>query len=136
MKTKTKQELEKQLENYLVKASNHVYLIEGGFYYKVLPLHNEGNLYYATLIMGKDKVIMNVKQAIPERDYQCYGNDSANVVKRRLFPEHYKSKSIPNFKRIRNLIDSIKPLIKFDSKSNEELIEIIKGRLIELEPVK
>jgi len=133
---KIKQELEKQLENYLIKTSNHVFLIEGGFYYKVLPLHSEGNLYYITLIMGKDNVTMNVKQAIPERDYQYYGNDSANVVKSRLFPEYYKTKSIPNFKRIRKLIDEITPKIKFDNKSNEELVGNIRGRLIELESVK
>ena|ERR1035437_2200522 len=136
MKTKTKQELEKQVENYLLKASKHVYVIKGGFYYKVMPLYNEGILHYVTLMIGKDKVTMNVKVALPERDFLCYGNDTANIVKRRLFPEYYESKSIPNFKRMRKLIDEIKPLIKFDNNANAELIETIKARFGELELVK
>ncbi len=135
MKTKTKQELEKQIENYLEKASKHVYVIKGGNYYKIIPLYNEGKLYVATIIMGKGKVTMNVRLAMPERDFIAYGNDTANIFKRNMFPVYYKAKSIPYFKRMRKLIEDITPLINVDNKLNEGVVKAITTRLGELELV-
>lgn len=136
MKTKTKQEIITQVEQYLNKTALHVYVTESGHLYKVLPLYNEGKLYIATIMVGKDSVIINTSEAVTDYMFQNNGNGTANVIKKGLFPDYYKTKSIPNFKRFKNLIDEIKGNIKFNSVDNKPLIELIKAKTIELELIK
>ncbi len=136
MKTKTKQEIITQVEQYLDKTTLHLYVTESGHLYKILPLYNEGKLYIATIMIGKDNVIINTKEAVTDYMYKTYGNGTANVIKKGLFPDYYKTKSIPNFKRFKNLIDEIKADIKFTSIDNKDLINMIKIKTIELELIK
>lgn len=133
---KTKEEVVNQVETYLNKTANHLFVTESGHLYKVLPLRKDGKLYCVTITMGKGQVVLNISEAVSDYVYQNCGNGTANVIKNNLFPEYYKAKSIPNFRKMRKLVEEIIPNIKFENNANKELTEKIKERLPEFEVVK
>lgn len=132
MTTKTKQEIDTQVVQYLNKAKLHLYVTEKGYLYKILPMEKDGKMYITTIMIGKDNVMINTSEAVSEYMYQTNGNGTANVVKKGLFPDYYKTKSIPNFKRMKNLIEEITGEINLNN-LNKDLIEKIKLKVVELE---
>ena len=133
---KTKSQIEKEAIASLTKTSLHAFTTHAGYIYKVITFENEGKCYYGTIMLGNGKVLINTQEVLSDRQFAYYGNNFLNVLKSSLFPTWYKTVSIPNFKKLKALVDDIKKEIKVDSKSNAELAEKIKLRLAELEQVK
>lgn len=133
MKVKTKEVVVNQVENYLNTASKHLFVTASGHLYKVLPLTKDGKLYTLTIMLGKDQVLLNISESVTDSMYNWYGNSTANIIKRSLFPEYYKTKSIPNFKKMRILVNEIVSEIKYDNNSNKALIDKLKAKMPELE---
>lgn len=133
---KTKLQIEKEALAYLTKTSLHVFKTNSGYLYKIITFENEGKHYYATIMLGNGKVLINTQEVLSDRQFAYYGNNSINVLKSSLFPTWYKTQSIPNFKKMRALIAEFKNEIKVDNKSNTELAEKMQKKLIDLEPVK
>lgn len=128
MELKTKQTIEKEVEAYLNKTANHLFICENpqmDFMYKVIPLYNEGKLYYATIMMRQDKVLIETHEAVSDYHYKHSGNGTANAFKKGVFQEYFEVKSIPNFKRMKALMEMVKAEIKFDKESNKVLSEKI-----------
>lgn len=136
MEQKSRQQILKQTSAYLNKTSNHLFVTNDGYFYKVETFEREGKLYYATIFMGKNKVIINVKEAVSERQYAYAGNNTLNILQQELFPVYYKAKSIPYFKKMRVLIKDLMADIKLDNSLNKELGDKISTRLSELEQIK
>lgn len=133
---KTKSQIEKKALAYLTKTSNHVFVTESGYLYKIIPFVSEGTNYYATIYIGKDSVVINTKEVLSDRQFAYYGNNSLNVLKGLLFPKYDKTKSIPNFKKMREFVALISNDLKVDSKSNKELSDKIKDKIKEFELIK
>lgn len=136
METKNRQTILAQASAYLKKTTKHLFETADGYLYKIETFEVEGKLYYATIYMGNGKVIINVKEAISEREYAWYGNNTLNVLQQNLFKKHLKLKSIPYFKKMRNVIKDLMLEIKVDNAANNELAEKFKSRLSELEKIK
>ena len=133
---KTKSQIEKQALAYLNKTSLHAFVTNDGYIYKIITFQNEGKHYYATIMLGKGKVLINTQEVVSDRQFAYYGNNTLNVLQSNLFPTWYKAKSIPNFKKLKEVIAEIQKEIKVDSKSNAELAEKIKLKLADLELAK
>lgn len=133
---KTKSQIEKEAMAYLTKTSLHAFTTNDGYIYKVITFESEGKRYYATIMLGNGKVLINTKEVLSDRQFAYYGNNSLSVLKASLFPTWYKTQSIPNFKKLKGLVADIQKEIKVDNKLNAELAEKIKLRLTELEQVK
>ena len=136
MEQKTRQQTLKQASTYLNKTSDHLFVINDGSFFKVEPFEREGKLYYATILINKDKVFIYVREAVSEQNYAYAGNNTLNNLQKALFPVYYKTKSIPYFKRMRVLIQDLMTDIKLDNNSNKELADKISTRLPELEKTK
>ena len=99
-------------------------------------MYSGTTLHYATIMIGKGQIMISVKEAVSDSAFKYYGNNTFNVIKQSLFPDYYKTKSIPYFKKMRLLIEQILPKIKFDTKSNKELMEKYVKELPDFEQVK
>lgn len=136
MEPKTKSQMEKEAIAYLTKTSLHAFKTNDGYLYKIITFESEGKRYYATIMLGNGKVLINTQEVVSDRQFAYYGNNTLSVLKSSLFPVWYKAQSIPNFKKMRALIAEIQAEIKVDSKSNLILAEKIKEKLADLEPAK
>ena len=130
---KTKEQVSTEINNYLNKTSNHLFITESGHMYKIQSFEREGKLYYATITLGKGFVSINVKEALNDRTYSWYGNNSLDVLKNVVFPSYQKSKSIPYFKKMRELVTELMSEIQIDNTLNKDLVEKIKAMLPQLE---
>jgi hypothetical protein len=101
--------------------------------YKIQTFEREGKRYYATITLGKGFVSINVKEALNDRTYSWYGNNSLDVLKNVVFPSYQKSKSIPYFKKMRELMTGLMSEIQVDNSLNKDLVEKIKAMLPQLE---
>ncbi len=133
---KTKSQMEKEAIAYLTKTSLHAFTTNDGYIYKVITFESEGKRYYATIMLGNGKVLINTKEVLSDRQFAYYGNNSLSVLKSSLFPSWYKTTSIPNFKKLKALVADIQKEIKVDNKLNLELSDKFNLRLAELEQVK
>ena len=130
---KTQEQVSIEINNYLNKASNHLFVTESGHMYKIQTFEREGKRYYATITLGKGFVSINVKEALNDRTYSWYGNNSLDVLKNVVFPSYQKSKSIPYFKKMRELMTGLMSEIQVDNSLNKDLVEKIKAMLPQLE---
>ena len=133
---KTKSQMEKEAIAYLTKTSLHAFTTNDGYIYKVITFESEGKRYYATIMLGNGKVLINTKEVLSDRQFAYYGNNSLSVLKSSLFPSWYKTTSTPNFKKLKALVADIQKEIKVDNKLNLELSDKFNLRLAELEQVK
>lgn len=137
MEPKTKQQIVNEAKAYLEKTSRHLFVTgTQGSLYKIIPLEVDGELYFTTIIFRKDSVFISVRKAISDNDFKYHGNNGLNVLKKCIFPDYYKTKSIPNFKKMKTLVGDIMSEISIDDKTNLVLADKIKTRLVELEPTK
>jgi hypothetical protein len=136
MEPKTKQQILNEAKAYLTKTSKHLFVTADGYMYKIETFEEQGKLYYATIFMGNGKVIINVKEAVSDRQYAYAGSNTLGILKQELFPTYYKAKSLPYFKKMRGIIGDLMSAIKVDNLANTELAEKLKERLPELEMTK
>jgi len=133
MKTKTKQQIETEVSNYLNKTSKHLFVTESGYYYKIITFKRNEKEYYATLLFNNDNFQINDQEIVSDNYYNYYGNNTTNMIKHMLFPEYYKTKSIPFFKKMKNLIKEIEQEITSDNTTNKALIDKFKTKIVELQ---
>lgn len=120
---KTKEQVLKLASAYLSKTSQHLFTTEDGKFFKIETIEQDGKLYYVTIKIG-DKVVVNVQEVVSEMSFKFYGNNTLNVMKGNLFPQHTKIKSIPYFKKMKSLIKEIMVDVSTDNKKNLLLSDI------------
>jgi len=130
---KTQEQVSIEVNNYFNKASNHLFVTESGHMYKIQTFEREGKRYYATITLGKGFASIQVRETLNERTYAWCGNNSLNVMKDIAFPRYQKSKSIPYFKKMRELMTELMSEIQIDNSLNKDLVEKIKAMLPQLE---
>lgn len=118
MKTQEQKQLE--AKNYLATTAKHLFVINDKFISTLVPFEKDGQLHYAKLMVAENHVSIDV---INTNRYKW-------ELKNDLFPQYVKTKSIPYFKKMREIVEMVKAEISLTD--NKALIEKIK----ELELVK
>jgi hypothetical protein len=129
---KTIEEIRKSAKAYLTKTSKHLLATADGYLYKIESFERDGKLYYATIFMGNGKVIINVSEAISDRQYSYVGNNALSILQQNIFPAYLKTVSLPYFKKMRAIIKDLMLEISTDNVKNKDLAEKFKTRLPEL----
>lgn len=119
--------LEQKLEetkNYLAKSEQHLFVVNDKTITKVITFTKLDVLYYAKLQITGDNVYLN-----------AYSADTMKWnAKNILFPQYVKTKSIPYFKKMRELVELIEGKIQYGD--NKILIEEIKSYVKTIELIK
>jgi hypothetical protein len=116
---KTQEQKLSEAKAYIAKSAQHLFVMNEKTYYKIIPFTRDGQLHYATLsITGNSNVSINVINA---SRYKW-------ELKQYLFPQYVKTKSIPYFKAMRELVDMVEKEINLTD--NKELVQKIKNRVI------
>lgn len=136
MELKTKQEIVNQAKAYLTKTSQHLFVTPKGVLYHIESFERDGKLYYATIFIDNDKLMLNVKEAVTDRQYAWAGNNTLSLLQNELFPAYLKVQSIPYFKKMRALVAEILADISVYNAINEKLAGKLKERLSDLVLVK
>lgn len=117
MKTLEQKNLEAKA--YIAKTAQHLFVINEKTYYKIIPFTRDGQLHYATLsVTGNSNVSINV---INTNRYKW-------EFKQHLFPQYVKTKSIPYFKAMRELVEMVEKEISLTD--NKDLVLKVKNRLL------
>jgi hypothetical protein len=119
---KTQEQILSEINAYITKTSQHLFSVNDRLVTYV-PFQDGSQLGYATIIVGKDVLSITARQMVTEASYNFYGNNYPNVVKNNCFAPHQKATSIPYFKKMRNLIEAIKPHLTLDNTKNKELAD-------------
>lgn len=124
---KTIEQKEKEAKDYIAKASQHLFVVNDRIFTKVIMFKsNNGNEYFAKLEIEPNKTVrLNI-----------YNIDSYYKweMKQILFPQYVETKSIPYFKRMKEIVSIIEKEIKIDN--NHELINKVNDLTKELELIK
>ena len=112
-------------KNYISKSAQHLFVVNDKTFLKVIPFEQDGYKFVGRLIVKGDHVELMTRSltSAMKWDLQDY-----------LFPKYVKTKSIPYFKKMRELVAMIEKEI--NAVDNKVLIGKIKERLKELEIVK
>ena len=121
---KTLEQKNSEAKAYIAKSAQHLFVINEKTFYKVISFTRDGQLHYATLVIAGENVSINV---INTNRYKW-------EFKQNLFPQYVKTKSIPYFKAMRELVTLIEAEISLTD--NKVLIEKIKTKVKTLELVK
>jgi hypothetical protein len=117
MKTLEQKNLEAKA--YIAKAAQHLFVINEKTYYKIIPFTRDGQLHYAKLsITGNSNVSIDV---INTNRYKW-------EFKQHLFPQYVKTKSIPYFKAMRELVEMVEKEISLTD--NKDLVLKVKNRFL------
>lgn len=111
-------------QDYLAKSAQHLFVVNDTQLTKVIPFTRDDKKYFAKLVINNDKVYLNTYSS------ETMKWDAKNI----LFPQYVSTKSIPYFKKMRELVELIESEIEHGK--NTELIEKISHRLKSLEIVK
>lgn len=122
MKTLEQKNLEAKA--YIAKSTQHLFVMNEKTYYKIISFTRDGQLHYATLTIAGENVSINV---INTNRYKW-------EFKQHLFPQYVKTKSIPYFKAMRELVSMVEAEINLTD--NKALVEKIKTKVKSLELVK
>ncbi len=116
---KTQEQKLSEAKAYIAKSAQHLFVMNEKTYYKIIPFTRDGQLHYATLsITGNSNVSINVINA---SRYKW-------ELKQMLFPQYVKTKSIPYFKAMRELVDMVEKEINLTD--NKELVQKVKNRVV------
>lgn len=116
---KTQEQKAQEAKAYIAKTAQHLFLINEKTYYKIIPFTRDGELHYATLsVTGNSNVSINV---INTNRYKW-------EFKQHLFPQYVKTKSIPYFKAMRELVELVEKEISLTD--NKDLILKVQKRLL------
>lgn len=122
MKTLEQKNLEAKA--YIAKSTQHLFVMNEKTYYKIISFTRDGQLHYATLTIAGENVSIKV---INTNRYKW-------EFKQHLFPQYVKTKSIPYFKAMRELVSMVEAEINLTD--NKALVEKIKTKVKSLELVK
>lgn len=121
---KTIEQKRQDAKQYLATTAQHLFIVNDKFLYKVIEFEVDGKLNYAKLMVSPDSVTI---QQINTNGYKW-------DYKQGLFPQYVKTKSIPHFKKMKEVIALVKHEINLTD--NKALIEKIKVLVKEFELVK
>jgi hypothetical protein len=121
---KTQEQKNSEAKAYIAKSAQHLFVINEKTFYKVISFTRNGQLHYATLTIAGANVSINV---INTNKYKW-------EFKQNLFPQYVKTKSIPYFKAMRELVKIVEAEISLTD--NKVLVEKIKEKVKTLELVK
>jgi hypothetical protein len=121
---KTQEQKAQEAKAYIAKSAQHLFIMNEKTYYKIIPFTRDGQLHYATLTIAGENVSINV---INTNRYKW-------EFKASLFPQYVKTKSIPYFKAMRELVSMIE--VEISLTDNKTLVEKIKTKVKSLELVK
>lgn len=113
-----------ETKDYLAKSAQHLFVVNDNQITKVITFTRDGNEYFAKLVIQKDKVYLNTYSA----------EKMKWDVKYTLFPQYVKTKSIPYFKKMREIVELVEAKIQVGD--NKSLIEEIQEKVKSLELVK
>jgi hypothetical protein len=122
---KTQEQKEKDAQAYIAKSAQHLFVVNEKFITKVIPFMEDDKEYFAKLIVSNDKVTLQTFEASKYYKWE---------MKDILFPKYVKTKSIPYFKKMKELVEIVE--LGINSKDNKALIEIIKEKIKEFELIK
>ena len=120
---KTQEQKQQEAKKYLATASQHLFIVNDKFIYKIIEFKVDGKLNYAKLMISPDSVTITTINNGYKWDYKQW-----------LFPQYVKTKSIPHFKKMKEVIALVKSEINLTD--NKALIEKIKQLAKEFELVK
>lgn len=107
---KTQEQKIQEAKAYIANSAQHLFLMNDKIYFKIIPITKDGKLEYITLTINGDNVSINV---INTNRYKW-------ELKQHLFPQYVKTKSIPYFKAMKELVGFIQSEIDLtDVKSLE-----------------
>lgn len=122
MKTQEQKQLE--AKNYLATTAKHLFVINEKFISKLVPFERDGQLHYAKLVVGPNYATIDV---INPNRYKW-------ELKSDLFPQYVKTKSIPYFKKMREIVEMVAAEVSLTD--NKALLEKVKAKFSEIELVK
>lgn len=126
---KTQEQKIKEAKAYIAKSAQHLFVINDKTFYKIIPFTRDGQLHYATLTIAGDNVSINVVNT----------NKYKWEFKQSLFPQYVKTKSIPYFKAMRELVNMVEAEISISDTrihDNKILSEKIKTKIKSLALIK
>jgi len=121
---KTLEQKLQDTKDYLAKSAQHLFVVNDNQITKVITFAREGKEYFGKLIIQGD----NVKLSVYPADKMKW--DAKDI----LFPKYVKTKSIPYFKAMREIVGLVESKIQIGD--NKALIEEIQTKVKSLELVK
>lgn len=119
---KTQEEILNNINTYITKTSKHLFSINDKLITYV-PFQDGERIGYATIIVGKDTLSITARPMMTSGSFEYYGNNYPNVVKKSCFTPDQKAASIPYFKKMRKLVEVIKPNLTLDNTMNKVLAD-------------
>lgn len=113
---KTQEQKLKDTQDYLAKTAQHLFIVNDKIITKLVPFYKDENLYYAKLMISPSNVSIDIINA----------NRYKWEVKPDLFPQYVKTKSIPYFKKMREIVSMVENEISLTD--NKVLCEKIKTK--------
>lgn len=122
---KTQEQKLQDSKNYISKSAQHLFVVNDKTILKAIPFEQDGYKFVGALMINGNHVELMTRSLMSAMkwDLQDY-----------LFPKYVKTKSIPYFKKMRELVAMIETEI--NAVDNKALIEKIKEQLKEVELVK
>ncbi len=128
---KTQEQIISEINAYITKTSQHLFNVNDKLITYV-PFQDGSQLGYATIIVGKDILSITAKPMITSFYFEHYGNNYPNLVKKSCFNPEQKASSIPYFKKMRDLINAIKPNLTLDNTKNKALADKYQPLIVDL----
>jgi hypothetical protein len=113
-----------ETKDYLAKSAQHLFVVNDNQITKVITFTRDGKEYFAKLVIQNERVYLNTYSA------EQMKWDAKYI----LFPQYVTTKSIPYFKKMRELVELVEAKIQHGD--NKDLIEEIKTHVKSLELVK
>jgi hypothetical protein len=113
-----------ETKEYLAKSAQHLFVVNENQITKVITFTRDGKEYFTKLVIQNDKVYLNT---YPSGQMKW-------DVKYTLFPQYVKTKSIPYFKKMREIVELVEAKIQVGD--NTALIGEIQEKVKSLELVK
>jgi len=122
---KTQEQKLQDSKNYISKSAQHLFVVNDKTILKVIPFERDGYKFVGRLMITGEHVELRTRSLMSAMKW---------VLQDYLFPKYVKTKSIPYFKKMRELVSIIEKEI--NAVDNKVLIEKIKTHLKEVELVK
>ena len=111
---KTQEQKSQELKNYITKSSEHLFVVNEKQIMKIIPFTVDGVDYVYQAYFADNHVSIKLRKIQYDKQYH----------KLDLFPVYVKTKSIPYFKRMREIVGVIEAYEnKLDVKSLEAVIQ-------------
>lgn len=121
---KTLEQKLNETKEYLAKSAQHLFVVNDNQITKVITFTKDGKEYFAKLVIQGERVYLNTYSA------ETMKWDAKYI----LFPQYVKTKSIPYFKAMREIVAEVEAKVQHGD--NKALVEEIQAKVKSLELVK